>query len=100
MTQQPLVGLEAAAQANPTPNVNPDGTLILPQINQKQSEHVKISKRSFILQSDQSNIMFTKLDAVQNLKRLRGALAHGRVNEQAVEVKKLNPISFNCSISF
>jgi hypothetical protein len=87
MTQQPLASLENA-NVNPTPSANPDGTLILPKINQKHSDNVKVSKRSFILQSDQSNIMFTKLDAVQNLKRLRGALTHGRVNEQAFEVNK------------
>ena len=85
--ERPTAALEQSAPVNPTPALNADGTLNLPQINQKPgAEHVKLSKRSFILQSDQYNIMFTKLDAVQNLKRLRGALSHGHVNEEVVEV--------------
>jgi hypothetical protein len=85
--ERPSAALEQAALGNATPAVNPDGTINLPQINQKPgAEHTKLSKRNFILQSDQSNIMFTKLDAVQNLKRLRGALSHDRVKKEVVEV--------------
>ena len=59
---------------------------ILPAINQKPNENMKVSKRSFLLQAEQSNIMFTRLDAVQNLKRLRGGVLHGKVSEDAMQV--------------
>jgi hypothetical protein len=60
-----------------------------PIINQKSNENARnnMTRRSFLLQSsNQSNIMFTRLDAMQNLKRLKGAMSHGRISSDIVEV--------------
>lgn len=63
------------------------GQVYLPPINQKPSnESIKWSKRNFMLQVDQSSIMFSRLDAIQNEKRLRGAVSRGRIAEDPVQV--------------
>lgn len=73
---------EVAKNSSPKLSSPRSGTMILPPISPKQSEQFKQSLKS----QESPNIMFTRLDAVQNIKRLKAAINRGHLNDNELEV--------------
>lgn len=62
------------------------GSIHFPSISQKEPGQEITFKQAFILKA-QPSIMFTRLDAVQNRKRLLGAVSRGHINDQTLQVE-------------
>jgi hypothetical protein len=70
---------------NQSPRMLTRSLTVLPPISPKQSERFE----QIIKTTDsQPNVMFTRLDAVQNIKRLKGAINRGYLDEQDLQVNK------------
>lgn len=69
---------------------------VLPPISPKQSERFDTIRSTLNKNNLGANIMFTRLDALQNIRRLKTAINKGFLNGQDLEVLENNHMLNNC----
>lgn len=62
-------------------------TIQFPPINQKLNDEFSLTNKRNSIPLDRPSIMFTRVDAEQNKKRLKGAINKGYLTDDSFEVK-------------